>query len=249
MTGELVIDTKTATRDTFDFSAPGPYIAPSLLSADFSRLERDVRAIESAGAQVLHLDVMDGHFVPNISFGVPVIASLRKCTDLFFDAHLMISEPQRYAEPFAKAGCDLITFHIEVTDQPRAVVDQIHALGCRAGVALNPTTPVRAIESILDRVELVLVMSVWPGFGGQKFIADVLQKVEELAGRLAPHQRLEIDGGIDLDTIGDAARAGADVLVAGTAVFRRDDPGKAFQALRRQAFDAGAPRGASNKGA
>lgn len=245
MTGEMVIDSKSATRRDFDLATPGPYIAPSLLSADFSQLERDVRVIERAGARVLHLDVMDGHFVPNISFGVPVIASLRKRTNLFFDAHLMISEPQRYAEPFAKAGCDLITFHIEVADKPREVVDHIHAHGVRAGVALNPTTPVSAIESILEHVELVLVMSVWPGFGGQRFIADVLSKVEELAGRLAPHQRLEIDGGIDLDTIGDAAGAGADVLVAGTAVFRRDDPAEAFRALHQKASAASAQRGAS----
>jgi len=244
MTGDLVIETKSSTREAFDFSRPGRYIAPSLLSADFSRLESEVRVIERAGAQVLHLDVMDGHFVPNISFGAPVIASLRKCTELFFDAHLMISEPLRYAEPFAKAGCDLITFHGEVTDKPREIVDHIHALGAQAGVALNPTTPVSAIEAILDHVELVLVMSVWPGFGGQSFIADVLDKVEELAGRLAPHQRLEIDGGIDLNTISDAARAGADVLVAGTAVFRRDDPAEAFQALQRKANACGKKRGA-----
>ena len=215
----------------FDLATPGIRIAPSLLSADFARLEADVSAIEDAGAEVLHLDVMDGHFVPNISFGSPVIASLRKRTKMYFDTHLMIAEPKRYAEAFVKAGCDNITFHIETTDEPKAVVDHIRALGANVGVSLNPTTPVSAIEDILESVDLVLIMSVWPGFGGQKFIADVLPKVEELRQRLGPHQRLQMDGGIDRNTIAAAAEAGADLFVAGTAVFRQPDPPAAMAEL------------------
>ena len=193
---------------------------------------------------MLHLDVMDGHFVPNISFGVPVIQSLRKHTTLFLDAHLMIAEPGRYAEPFVAAGCDHITFHIETTNEPKALVERIRALGVSVGVSLNPTTPVSAIEPILDVVDMVLVMSVWPGFSGQKFIHEVLAKVTELRGRLADHQRLEIDGGIDSSTIGLAAAAGADTFVAGTAVFGAPEPPAAMRELQRLAENA-ARKGAS----
>ena len=235
---------------SFDLSAPAVRIASSLLSADFSRLAEDVAAIESAGAEVLHLDVMDGHFVPNISFGAPVIASLRPKTKMFFDAHLMIEEPQRYAEAFVRAGCDLITFHIEVTDEPMAVIEHIRSLGANVGVSLNPTTPASRIESIVEAVDLVLVMSVWPGFAGQSFIADVLPKVAELRGRLRPDQRLEIDGGIDVSTIGAAARAGADTFVAGTAVFRTPNPAAAMLRLERIAEEAkqGRPPGNVREG-
>lgn len=228
-------------------SQPGPRaalqsseirIAPSLLSADFSRLEEQVALVERAGAEMLHLDVMDGHFVPNISFGVPVIASLRKRTNLFFDAHLMISDPMKYAEPFARAGCDLITFHIEVALQPWKVVEEIRKQGVRVGVSLNPTTPDSSIDAIIADVDLVLVMSVWPGFGGQKFIADVLPKVTELRHRLRPDQRLEIDGGVDATTIAAAAAAGADTFVAGTAVFGRPDPAGAMKELESLAKEA-----------
>lgn len=220
-------------------------MAPSLLSADFSRLEQEVAAVEAAGATILHLDVMDGHFVPNISFGVPVIQSLRKCTKMFFDAHLMIADPKRYAEAFVKAGCDHITFHIEALEprvstradirEPRAVVEHIHNLGVSVGVSLNPTTPVSAIEPILDGVDMVLVMSVWPGFGGQKFINDVLPKVTELRRLLTEHQRLEIDGGVDAATIGPAAMAGADTFVVGAAVFGTPDPPAAMNRLHHLA--------------
>lgn len=229
---------KPGTTSHFRLDGPGIRIAPSLLSADFSNLTADVTKIEAAGASVLHLDVMDGHFVPNISFGVPVIKSLRPRTKLFFDAHLMISEPGRYAEAFIKAGCDHLTFHIEVTGNPRELVDEIHRLGASAGVCLNPTTPVSAIQTILDAVDLVLVMSVWPGFGGQKFMAEVLPKVSELRSRLGPHQRLQIDGGIDENTIGVAAKAGADTFVAGTAVFGKPDPVAAMKNLHRLAESA-----------
>jgi ribulose-phosphate 3-epimerase len=217
---------------------PGQRVAPSLLAADFARLEQAVRVVESAGASVLHLDVMDGHFVPNISFGVPVIASLRKTTNLYFDTHLMISEPRRYAEAFAKAGSDLISFHIETESDAPGLVHEIRELGVSVGVVLNPTTPVSAIDSILHEVDLVLVMSVWPGFGGQSFMAEVLPKVRELRTRLGRHQRLEIDGGIDARTIGSAAQAGADTFVAGTAVFGAANPGTAFNELEQLARTA-----------
>ena len=224
----------------FELRAPGIRIAPSLLSADFGLLAEQVHIVERAGAQMLHLDVMDGHFVPNISFGIPVIESLRKCTDLFLDAHLMITEPKRYAEAFVKAGSDLITFHIEVTDEPRSVIEHIRSLGAAVGVSINPGTAVSAVEEIVREVDLVLVMSVWPGFGGQKFMPEVLEKVRALRGLLGPHQRLEIDGGIDPQTITDAVKVGADTLVAGSAIFGNQDPGAAFAELRRLAQAAAA---------
>jgi len=215
------------------------------LAADFARLGEQIAIIESAGAEVLHLDVMDGHFVPNISFGVPVIASLRNRTRMFLDAHLMITEPRRYAESFVKAGCDLITFHCETVADPLDVIDHIRDLGVSVGVSLNPTTEVSKIEPILSAVDLVLVMSVWPGFGGQKFISDVLPKVTKLRDRLADHQRLQIDGGIDVTTIASAAHAGADTFVAGTAVFGQPDPAAAMGELHLLAT-AAAPESAAH---
>jgi len=214
-------------------------VAPSLLAADFSRLAEQVRIVENAGAHVLHLDVMDGHFVPNISFGPGLIAAIRGGSKMFFDTHLMIDEPARYAEAFAQAGSDLITFHIETTDNPRDVVREIRHCGCFAGVSINPTTPVANIASILPDIDLVLVMSVWPGFGGQSFMSEVLPKVTELRGLLRPDQRLEIDGGIDMTTIGAAVEAGADTIVAGTAVFGQGDPAAAWAELERIANSTG----------
>ena len=237
LAGQVVED-----ATAFEITTPGIRIAPSLLSADFARLEQAVGAIESAGAQVLHLDVMDGHFVPNISFGAPVIASLRKRSRLFFDAHLMIAEPLKYAEAFVQAGCQHITFHIEVVKDAAEVVSHIRGLGASVGISLNPTTPASAIQSVVSDLDLILVMSVWPGFGGQAFIEDVLPKVAELRGLLGDHQRLQIDGGIDPRTIGAAAAAGADTFVAGTAVFRTEDPPAAMAELHRLAVEAAAGR-------
>ena len=231
-------DKAMLSKPGFPLKVPAIRMAPSLLSVDFANVERNVAAIEKAGAPMLHLDVMDGHFVPNISFGAPIIASLRKRTELFFDAHLMIEDPKRYAESFVKAGCDLITFHIEVTNDALDIVEHIRGLGASVGVSLNPTTPASSIDAIIKQVDLVLVMSVWPGFGGQKFIPDVLPKVSEIKKQLGPHQRLEIDGGIDPTTIGQAAEAGADTFVAGTAVFRQKDPPAAMDNLRRIALAA-----------
>ena len=213
-------------------------VAPSLLAADFSRLADEVAGVERGGARILHLDVMDGHFVPNISFGPGLIADLRKHSRMFFDTHLMIDEPARYAEAFAKAGSDLITFHIEATDKPHDVIAEIRRHGKGVGVSLNPTTEVSAIESIVSEVDLVLVMSVWPGFGGQRFMPEVLAKVKQLRGLLRESQRLEMDGGIDADTIEQAVQAGADTLVAGTAIFGQEDTATALRNLEAKAKQA-----------
>lgn len=213
-------------------------VAPSLLAADFSRLKDEIAGVEAVGAEVLHLDIMDGHFVPNLSFGVPVIEKIRPVSKMFFDAHLMIADPLRYVEPFIKAGSDHITFHIEVVEDARPVIERIRSLGASVGVCLNPDTPVSAIEPILGEVDMVLVMSVWPGFGGQAFIEKVLPKCGELRERLGSGQRLEIDGGIDRETIVRVVQAGCDTLVSGSAVFGQSDPAVALGELTRLANEA-----------
>ncbi len=208
-------------------------IAPSILSADFARLADEIAIVASAGVKMLHLDVMDGHFVPNITIGPPVIAQLRKHSDLFFDSHLMISEPARYIEAFAKAGVNNITFHIEVTDDPERIVDQIHELGCTAGITLNPETPVESIRKIAPLCEMVLVMTVRPGFGGQSFMNDAARKVIAVREMVGPNIRIEVDGGIDPDTTPIVVGYGADTLVAGNAIFGRTDRIAAIEALRK----------------
>ncbi|MBN2446095.1 MAG: ribulose-phosphate 3-epimerase [Phycisphaerae bacterium] len=213
-------------------------ITPSVLAADFSRLGEQVALVEQAGADWLHLDIMDGHFVPNLSIGVPVVASIRKVTSLHLDVHLMLTDPGKYAEPFVKAGADTVTFHIEAVDDAPAMVEQLRGLGVGVGVSLNPGTPADAARQIVPMVDLVLVMTVWPGFGGQKFMPECLDKIRTLAGWMNAEQTLQVDGGIDTTTAPLVAGAGANNLVAGSAVFGATQPGAALKELRRVAADA-----------
>ena len=200
-----------------------PLISPSILSADFARLGDEVRAVDEAGADWIHIDVMDGHFVPNLTIGPGVVKALRRCSNKPFDVHLMISPVDPFLDDFAEAGADIITVHPEAGPHLHRTVQQIKALGLKAGVSLNPATPVDALDYVLEDLDLVLVMSVNPGFGGQKFISSQLGKIEIVAERIAARGldvQLEVDGGIDPETARQSVDAGATVLVAGTAVFR-----------------------------
>jgi ribulose-phosphate 3-epimerase len=207
-------------------------IAPSVLSADFARLAEEVADVQAAGVKMIHLDVMDGHFVPNITIGPVVIEKLRKHTDLVFDAHLMITDPDKYIEQFVKAGVNHVTFHIEATRSPRQLIEKLHRLGVTAGVTLNPETPVEAIEAVASLCDMVLVMTVHPGFPAQSFIPEAATKCVRLRQLLGPGVRVEVDGGIDAANAALVVSYGADTLVVGHAIFSAADRAAAISAIR-----------------
>jgi ribulose-phosphate 3-epimerase len=207
-------------------------VSPSILSADFAYLADEIGQIEHTGIKMIHLDIMDGHFVPNITIGPPVIAQIRKYSNLVFDSHLMISEPEKYADAFIKAGVDHITFHIEVVPQPADFIKRLHNLGVSAGLCLNPETPVSKIEKYACLADMILVMTVHPGFGGQSFISEAAQKIKPIRQIVGSRVRVEVDGGIDVETAGIVAELGADTLVAGNAIFSKTDRPAAIEAIK-----------------
>jgi len=216
-------------------------IAPSILAANFACLGESIAAVERAGVSLLHVDVMDGHFVPNISIGVPVVASLRKATKLALDVHLMIENPERYIGTFAEAGADMISVHQEATPHLDRALAMIREHGCQPGAVINPATPVAVLSEVLGKVHHVLVMSVNPGFGGQEFIPEAkgkIRELRELRERYNYNFRIEVDGGIGPENVSDVVRAGAQILVAGTSVFRTPDPAAAVAAMMQLAGEA-----------
>ena len=220
-----------------------PVIAPSLLACDFAHLADEVRRVEDAGAAVLHLDIMDGVLVPNISFGLPVVEAVRRSTRLPLDVHLMIVEPGRYLQRFREAGADLLTIHIEAAPEPRLLLEEIRDLGCLAGITLNPPTPLAALDGCLDLCDIVLVMSVMAGFGGQAFDRVALDKLRQLRSQVGPSTLLSVDGGVNARTIGTCAAAGANYFVMGTAVFGQENYRsvlREMEAAARRAPEGGA---------
>jgi len=220
-------------------------IAPSILAADFGSLGEGIRAVERGGATLLHVDVMDGHFVPNISIGVPVVASLRKATRLPLDVHLMIENPEQYIPLFAEAGADMISVHQEATAHLDRALAMIRDHGCKPGAVINPATPVSMLSEVLGSVDHVLVMSVNPGFGGQKFIPGALEKIRQLKLTRERYNlafRIEVDGGVGPENVADLVRSGAEILVAGTSIFHTPDPAEAVRAMKQMAGGALAQR-------
>lgn len=221
-------------------------LAPSILSADFSRLGEEIRTVEPAVPWV-HVDVMDGHYVPNLTIGPPVVKAIRRATDRFLDTHLMITDPRTYAPQFVAAGSDSVTFHPEVDDDPKGLIDLLHEQGAQVGVSLKPAHPLSMVEELLPHVDLLLVMTVEPGFGGQSFMHDVVPKIAEADAWRRGHGasfRLEVDGGIAVDTVAETVRAGADTFVAGSAVFREEDRVVAVERILDTAREARAGAGA-----
>lgn len=209
-------------------------ISPSVLASDFANLETELKKCSDGGAELIHLDVMDGHFVPNISIGAPVIAALDKVCDTPFDVHLMISDPLFYIDDFVKAGADIITFHVECESDIEKTIDKIVNAGCKAALAVKPNTPIDAVYPYLDKLSMVLVMTVEPGFGGQSFMESTMPKIKELRAK-CPELDIQVDGGINTETIKIAGNAGANVFVAGSAVFKSDDPAATIKLLKENA--------------
>jgi ribulose-phosphate 3-epimerase len=225
-------------RHLAELRQAAPQVLPSLLLCDFGNLEREVARLEEAGVAALHLDVMDGHFVPNFTYGLPVVEAFRRLTRLPLDVHLMIAQPERYVERFYAAGADILTIHVEAAENPRRALEQIRQLGAGAGLALNPNTPLAALEGSLDLCDVVLVMSVEAGFGRQSFQPVALEKLRALRRQVPPGTLLVVDGGINEATIGPAAEAGALLFVVGSAIFSMSDYGQAIRRLTKKAAES-----------